>query len=98
MSTTCYHCGGELADNAFGRGDRCPSCGADARCCRNCVFEEPSYRSECKETQAEPVSDRERANYCDYFRPRQGPAPGGRPQDSGSRTAFGALFRKDRPR
>ena len=95
MGTHCYHCGAELADNAFGRSERCPGCGADVRCCRNCVFEEPSYRSECLETQAEPVRDRERGNYCDYFRPRKGPAradPGaGAP---GAKSAFDALFLK----
>ena len=94
MSASCYHCGGALPDNAFGRSERCPACGADTRCCRNCFFEEPSYRSECRETQAEPVRDRERANYCDYFRPRKGPARAD-PQSGtpGTRAAFDTLFR-----
>jgi hypothetical protein len=93
--TSCYRCGIELAGNSFGRKDTCPGCGADVRCCRNCVFEEPSYRSECRETQAEPVRDRDSANYCDYFRPRQGP-PAPRPTQphDTSRATFNALFRK----
>lgn len=95
MSCSCFRCGKGVPGNAFGRSDRCPGCGADARCCRNCVFEEPSYRSECKETQAEPVRDRESANYCDFFRPRTGPAPAGpRTQAPGAKTTFDALFRK----
>ena len=95
QNTHCHRCGVTVADNAFGRSDRCPGCGADTRCCRNCVFEEPSYRAECRETQAEPVSDRESANYCDYFRPRRGPAPeGARTQRPGGQSAFDALFRK----
>jgi hypothetical protein len=98
MSCPCYRCGKDLLGNAFGRSDRCPACGVDARCCRNCAFEEPSYRSECRETQAEPVRDRESANYCDYFRPRSGPAASAGPRkDAGSRTAFEALFRKPPP-
>jgi len=99
MSGSCHNCGGELADNAFGRQDRCPACGADTRCCRNCVFEEPSYRSECRETQAEPVHDRDNSNSCDYFRPYKGPARAKpRPGGAGSKAAFEALFRKDRPK
>jgi hypothetical protein len=95
MSTPCYQCGGDLAGNAFGRSDRCPSCGADARCCRNCAFEEPGYRSECLETQAEPVGDRERANYCDYFRARKGPPKADpRAGQPGGQASFDALFRK----
>jgi hypothetical protein len=95
MSTPCYQCSGDLSDNAFGRSERCPACGADTRCCRNCAFEEPSYRSECRETQAEPVRDRERANYCDYFRPHKGPARANlRSGGTGARTAFDTLFRK----
>ena len=95
LDGSCHRCGGVIPGNAFGRSDRCPACGADARCCRNCVFEEPSYRSECKETQAEPVRDRESANYCDFFRPRQGLAPAKpKPRQAGGKTAFDALFNK----
>ena len=98
MTTACHRCGQELEDNAFGRQDRCPGCESDTRCCRNCFFEEPSYRSECKETQAEATPDKDSSNSCDYFRPRRGPArTPPRPKDSKSRTAFDALFRKDRP-
>ena len=93
----CYRCGGALSENAFGRGDACPACGADARCCRNCVFEEPSYRPECRETQAEPVHDRESANYCDYFRPGRKPA-GTRSPMNRAPEAFAALFSKRPPR
>jgi hypothetical protein len=98
MTGSCYKCGRVLERNAFQRGDRCPGCGADTRCCRNCDFEEPGYRSECRETQAEPVSERENANACDYFRPRQGP-PKARPGagGSGGKAAFDALFGKKRP-
>jgi hypothetical protein len=97
VTGSCWKCGRVLERNAFQRGDRC-RCGADTRCCRNCDFEEPGYRSECRETQAEPVRDREAANSCDYFRPRQGPPRGARPvQDPGGKAAFDALFKKKRP-
>ena len=98
MTGSCWKCGAVLERNAFQRGDRC-RCGADTRCCRNCDFEEPGYRSECRETQAEPVSDPEAANACDFFRIRQGP-PRSQPKAAGSdgKSAFDALFRrKPRP-
>lgn len=98
MTTACHRCGRELEDNAFGRQDRCPGCESDTRCCRNCAFEEPGYRSECRETQAEPIHDFESSNSCDYFRPRRGPArTPARPQGPKSRSAFDALFRKGPP-
>ncbi|HAM34356.1 MAG TPA: hypothetical protein DEB40_09080 [Elusimicrobia bacterium] len=96
MSPRCYSCGSELASNAFGRGGHCPGCGADTRCCRNCVFEEPTYRAQCRETQAEPVRDPESANYCDYFRPNSDAGPvrrTPRPQ-SAVKDSWDALFRK----
>jgi hypothetical protein len=41
------------------------------------------------------VRDRERANYCDYFRPRKGPALSDpRSGGPGTRAAFDTLFRK----
>ena len=35
--------------------------------CRNCAHHDPSAYNECREPLAERVSDRERANRCDYF-------------------------------
>ena len=94
MSASCYRCGRELPANAFGRSDRCPGCEADTRCCRNCVFEEPNYRSECRETQAEPVRDKESANYCDFFQPRKGGPARQAPASSPGAEAFARLFKK----
>jgi len=47
----------------------CPSCGADAHVCLNCAHYDPGAYNKCREPQAEWVSDREKANRCEYFRP-----------------------------
>ena len=50
-----------------GRGESCPSCGADMHCCRNCEFYDPAAYNECREPQAERVLEKDRSNFCDYF-------------------------------
>ncbi len=51
----------------IGRSEHCPQCGRDLRCCRHCRFYLPGSRGDCAEAQAEPPSDKERANFCDWF-------------------------------
>lgn len=48
--------------------DVCEKCGSDLHCCKNCVFYSLSVYNECKETQADRILDKEKANYCDYFK------------------------------
>jgi len=50
------------------RSDVCSECGAYVRCCLNCEFYDEGYHNQCRETHSEYVSDREGANFCDWFR------------------------------
>ena len=50
-----------------GRQDTCPHCNRDLRCCKQCKFFDPSAYNECREVVAERITDKERANFCDYF-------------------------------
>jgi hypothetical protein len=50
-----------------GRSEACPFCGRDLRSCMNCRFYSPGAHWDCAETIPEPVSDKERGNFCDYF-------------------------------
>jgi rRNA maturation protein Nop10 len=68
----CFKCSKPLPVEYTGRRDTCPSCGSDVRVCKNCSFFDSSAYNECHEIQAERVVDKERANFCDYFRPRIG--------------------------
>lgn len=90
----CFACDREVAlasGERVGFREDC-SCGADLHVCRNCAHHDPAAYNECREPNAERVGDRERANRCDYFRPRQGRGAG---QAAGpSRAALDALFKK----
>jgi hypothetical protein len=97
VTSRCHRCGAELEKNQFVRGDRCHSCEADTRCCRNCEFDDPSFGTQCREPQAEAVSDRESANFCEFFEPRRregGPRKAPEPGPSKNRASFDDLFKK----
>jgi len=65
---TCHACGRAIdASEKIRRTEECPQCGRDLRCCRNCRHFDPAVHNQCREVVAEWVSDKERANFCDYF-------------------------------
>ena len=67
----CHHCATEVAlapGEKPSRSDSCPKCGKDLRACRNCDHYDTSRRWECREEISERVSEKERGNFCDYFR------------------------------
>jgi hypothetical protein len=65
---TCHACKQELADDLkVGRKDECPFCGADLRCCLNCVFYDRVVSKQCRETVTELVREKEKTNFCEYF-------------------------------
>ena len=72
-TTTCWSCG-TTTDfmRKFGRTEECPSCYADLSCCKNCKFYDEMVSGKCTETQAEYVGNKEKANFCDYFKPGAG--------------------------
>ena len=79
---------------AVGRRDTCPACGADVHCCLNCAHHDVAYHNECRETQAERQVDKERGNFCDFFRlAATSPAPMKR-STRNPRADLDALFRK----
>jgi len=67
----CFNCGASLDAyllSKVGRQDSCSKCGRDLRCCKNCEFYEPNSHWECREEVAEHVLDKEKANFCDFFK------------------------------
>ncbi len=69
----CAFCKTDLAlDNQIGRADTCPSCGKFLRCCKQCQFYDPRSYNECREVMADRILDKERSNFCEYFKPRGG--------------------------
>ncbi len=64
----CHKCGGLVDIEKVSRRDECPSCGSDLRVCLNCTFYDAGRADQCVEPQAERVKEKDRSNYCDYFR------------------------------
>ncbi|MBF0214634.1 MAG: hypothetical protein HQM00_13915 [Magnetococcales bacterium] len=57
-----------LPANGFGRSDVCSGCTKETRVCLNCRFHDPGSYNECRETVAERIVDKDRANFCDFFK------------------------------
>lgn len=74
MSLVCWKCGASLADLTLPlrRLDECRQCHAELHVCKLCEWYSVSVAKHCRETVAEEVKDKERANFCDYFKPRAG--------------------------
>ncbi|HAO92294.1 MAG: hypothetical protein A2X93_03765 [Deltaproteobacteria bacterium GWC2_56_8] len=65
---SCFHCRKPVeALPRPGRGDTCSHCGSDLKVCLNCAFHEASSYNECRETSAERVKDKDKANFCEFF-------------------------------
>lgn len=94
----CWKCGASLAALAlpYGRTERCRGCGADLHACRLCANYDPRAYQQCREPTVEEVRDKERANFCDYFKPAAGAFKGGNPNatNDAARAALDQLFGK----
>ncbi len=90
----CFQCG---TLNSFvaplGRREECSKCHSDAHSCKNCEHYDPKVYNECKETQADFVQEKERANFCDYFAVR-GQGSQVKQQSLDHKAAAEALFKK----
>lgn len=90
----CFSCSKEIPlIGNVGRRDECPHCRADVHVCKNCDFYDPKVYNECRETQADVVREKDRANFCDYFTPRKG-GSGAEDKRAALRAAAEALFKK----
>ncbi len=69
----CFKCGRELeVDFEVGRGDTCIHCGTDLHVCLNCILHEENSRNQCREPLSLYVRDRERSNFCHFFKFKEG--------------------------
>jgi hypothetical protein len=91
---TCWYCATLLTPLDYGRADTCRKCGRDTRVCKGCDFYDTSYNNECRESQADRVVEKEKSNFCDYFKPAS--RAGTNPNNSrdAMRAAAEALFKK----
>ena len=64
----CYHCGNIIDPKLrIYRNTLCPVCSGELKICKNCTFYSPGSHWDCRETIREPVKDKEKANFCDFF-------------------------------
>src|SRR3954454_1078428 len=70
----CWKCGASLKELSLPlqRLDECKQCHAELHVCKLCEWYSTAVAKHCRETIAEEVKDKERANFCDYFKPRAG--------------------------
>jgi hypothetical protein len=93
----CWKCGATLAHLSlpFGRIERCRQCGADLHACKLCLEYDPRVADQCREPTAEEVRDKERANFCDHYKPRAGAyQPAATSASDAARVALEKLFGK----
>ena len=65
----CWKCGVQINDQPMplGRTAECSNCRADLHVCRMCEYYDTRVAMSCRETIADEVKDKARANFCDYF-------------------------------
>src|SRR5262245_16563313 len=93
-SPTCRHCGATIeVGDPVPRDAECPGCGRDLRACVQCRHYDPAYHNACRETEADPVTEKERRNFCEFFAFSSEPfrAAGGA-REAEARARLSALF------
>lgn len=91
----CWKCGASLKDvpMPLSRLSECLTCHAELYVCRMCIFHDPVLRQGCREERAEHIQEKERANFCDYFKPAQDAfKPIDRSENRVARSQLDALF------
>jgi len=93
----CAICGAEYEAPIY-RTSTCAECGKELKTCTNCNHYLPGAANDCREPVSELVVEKDRANFCDWFRPssRTGRAASQRAaQEEQGRQAFADLFGDD---
>jgi len=67
----CFRCGASLEALSLplSRRDECPECEIHVHVCRMCQDFDATVPKQCREDDAEEVSDKEKVNFCEWFRP-----------------------------
>jgi hypothetical protein len=93
----CWRCGAAVKPDQrpINRLEQCRRCQADLHVCRLCRSWNPRMTGYCDHDHAEPPLERERANFCQYFRPRPGAfTPVEQDADRDARKELDSLFGK----
>lgn len=92
----CHHCSKTVdTGERVGRQESCPHCGWDLHVCYNCHHYDTQAYNECRESQADRVLEKAKANFCDYFAPSPvSMVAGATPKKENIKSKFDALFKK----
>ena len=93
----CHNCGHQFGphDEIY-RSTVCPECGRDVKVCLNCRFYAPGQHWDCHETIDEQVKDKDRANFCSWFKMSDADETANADNHPGARDAFNNLFGNDK--
>lgn len=97
MSYCCHNCGASLDYSNLikpGRRDECPKCSSDVHCCLNCVNFAENLSNQCRESQIEPVREKDKSNFCDYFALKVGNSSGSSTSSEDVFAQLDDLFKK----
>jgi hypothetical protein len=93
----CFACNASIelaAGERVGFRDCCERCGADLHVCQNCRHRDPGAHNQCREPNTEWISDRERANHCEYFTPGERGGGEAAKAAAAAKSQLDALFKK----
>ena len=94
-SISCYRCGASLEALSLplSRQDECPDCGNYLHVCKMCSNYDPRVPRQCREDGAEDVTEKDRPNFCDWFKPSESAFDAERKdEEDQARDALDALF------
>ena len=90
----CWKCGASLSELPLplSRLAECPACQAYQHVCQMCLHFHRGVPKQCLEQDAEEVKEKERPNFCDYFRPNPAAFRGGDAKSEAARSTLDSLF------
>jgi hypothetical protein len=94
-SIACFRCGASLASLSLplSRQDECPECSVHLHVCKMCVYFDTSVPRQCREDGAEDVKEKDRVNFCDWFKPSESAFDAGqKAQADSAKQSLDALF------
>ncbi len=86
----CHNCNKEQEDRKISFRDVCDNCDYDLHVCLNCGFYDEHSYNECRESSAERLLDKEKANVCEYFKFKS--ASEQKKKNNSSKKTFDDLF------
>lgn len=90
----CFKCEKDLdlkAGSNISRQEECPHCFQSLHVCKMCVHYDESSYNECREPVADRITEKEKANFCDYF--KLGDVKGSGDNKQSALDAANALFK-----